>query len=365
MTNEPTDREPIARRHDYIGQALEFAGTGRLIRTQGQSDSPLWWIRESADLADEALRWRRIFSHFGVGRERLRLMVALPNQDLAAGAMRGAEALDVIAMNVEEIDGPDIMVQYPIDFIVTTPLTAYRLFLRGLLGSIDHLLLTGDVSGQGALARRLRSAYPHMIVRDIYTLTEYPGPLAVECALGNWHWFSDDVKVQVMEIRTGRLREPGETGTVMISDQKRRAFRLWRYNTEDVATVLDNRCGCGHDSALVTTPLWGRLQAIRAIDNRWISPGHLAQAWYGTRGVGDRLRAFLSPIGDQEDALVIDFTVLEGYDPEAVQDALRQQVIQATGLTPLLQRVAPRELIPSVSCQILDYRSASGYPAWL
>ncbi len=337
----------------WQARSLAAAGPGILVRTRGTTADPLWCFRTLDQMARETAAWHSLFANrdWVPGQ---RVVVALANRDLAAAIQRAATEYGLVGVAVPEMDALEVQALLAAPYLVTSPLTAYRLFLRSTLSDVRELWLTGDVTGQGALQKRLSEFLPDLAVRDVYALTEHPGPLAVSCAAGRWHWL-DPASI----LRDGHEVVPGQEGTAVLP--------LGPYDTGDVVTKLPSDCTCGQPGEMVTSPVWGRESEIRWTRGGWLAPSHLAQAWYRTEGLSDRLRATLRRDPERgADVLEVECTILEGYDAARTLARFQELLERAAGTMVEIAVREARALWPPMTCQIADQRADGSHPkGWI
>ncbi len=336
--------------------SLALAGRGQVVRTRGTSDAPLWWFRSRAQADQGSEDWADLMARRDWARGE-RLIVAVLNpaigQLIEAGALRyGMQTLVPDAADLLEA-----MAEVPARYVVTSPLAAFRMLLQGMLDGVEELWLTGDVTGQGALEQRIREFAPDTIVRNVYAVTEHPGPVAVSCAAGRWHFLEDQLDVELVHPRTGARAEPGQPASVRLTRHWDDALSLDRYDVLDLVTALEHPCPCGDGGSMTSTTPWGRLTDLRAIQGGWISPSHLAQAWFRTEGLSDRLKASLVWDDAAEcEMLQVRCAVLHGYDPDRTVARLKELLQRTTRVAVAVEAVKPANLWPDVSCHIEEGR---------
>lgn len=338
----------------WRARSQEPHGPGLMVRTRGTSGEPLWWFRSRECLIKESSQWQRLFEErdWMPGRT---VVAALPNLHLAGGVMQAAIDHGLTMVSVAELDVPDAMAELQPTYLMTSPLTAFRLFLKGQLAGVRELWLTGDVTGHGALERRLSEYLPELSVKDVYLLAEHPGPLAVSCGAGHWHWLMGSARVGVLD-EASQGAVSGAPGQVVLERDD------GVYPTGDIVTVLEpDSCALDPSSHLITTPMWGRRTGIRRLSEGWIAPSHVAQAWYRTEGLSDRLRAELQfdPLRGT-DVLTIQAAVLAGHDTSRTLMRMRELLERSVKAPVDIHIKEARSLWPSLTVDILDHRQAKG-----
>lgn len=348
-------QEAIFGRDDFEPWPLPGPGAGRLIRTRGSVAEPLWWVRGREDLSDEENRWGQLLAELGMPWGE-RFMAALPNPDMTEAVLRGATAVGLRSVATSEYELPSVVEKVVPYGLVTTPMAAFRLLLLGALGPIKLLLLTADVSGMGRIQKRIQSLYPEMRVREIYAVSEYPGPLAVSCDAGQLHWASGDVIVDLLSPETFEPAVAGEIATVMVSDRTRRLWPLYRYDMEDWVRVSHGVCGCGRRQGRSSSPLLGRQALVRTVADRMIYPSDLGDLIFGVEGVSDRFEVSLfGDSGRGNHRMRIKMAPMEGMDGEEMTEELIGRAELLWGFSPEVELVAPSSLLPPLT---MYYRQA-------
>ncbi|AEJ40651.1 coenzyme F390 synthetase [Sulfobacillus acidophilus TPY] len=349
--------EQVTRREDWINRPPgAAAGAGRLFSSRGTVGDPLWWFWDTADRQWAATEWARRLSTWDIDRGP-RMVIGLSNQGIAEGCAAGGEALGMVSAQVPEHDLIEAISRIEPSIVVTTPLSAFRLDLAGWLRRITTLVLTGDVTGRGRLVTRLKQRNPGLHVYEVYTLTEYPGPLAWLCSHGYWHWDVPELSVWGQSLVHPGLAGPGEWATVILDDAHHRSYRLQRYDTEDVVRVGPVVCPCQTESPWITEPVTGRRRWLAVLGGHVRGPADLAWLLYGTEGLGDRFRVTIQARDEGgPDELGLDVTVLPGYEADEVRDRLRYTVRHYWGVAADVRVMTPRDLLPSLQMQFIDAR---------
>ena len=120
-------------------------------------------------------------------------------------------------------------------------------------------------------------------VFEMYGSREIPA-LACECERHNgMHIFSDLRLVEV--IKDGRCAEPGEEGTIVITDLLNYGMPFIRYEIGDIGVLSEESCPCGRGFPLLKE-IKGRITStIRTPDGRRIHGEYFTHLFYGVAGV--------------------------------------------------------------------------------
>ena len=106
--------------------------------------------------------------------------------------------------------------------------------LRGLLAISEQLT--------GSMARRIEATFAVPIHQN-YGLNEI-GLIAVRCQAGRYHVHTEHCLVEIVD-EDGRPSAPGETGRIVVTAFRNLAMPLIRYDTDDMAVVVEGPCPCG------------------------------------------------------------------------------------------------------------------------
>lgn len=93
-----------------------------------------------------------------------------------------------------------------------------------------------------SMRRRIVSAFDVSVCQN-YGLNEI-GIVANRCAAGRYHVNTEHCLVEVVDL-DGRPAAPGTSGRIVVTALSNRAMPLIRYDTDDMATVLEGDCPCG------------------------------------------------------------------------------------------------------------------------
>jgi phenylacetate-CoA ligase len=208
-----------------------------------------WWGVHPADA--QALLWRP-FNTPGTWRARGQALFAWPARTLR--------------LNANHLDEPDMVA-----FLEQWERARPRL-LTGYVGAVLELGRFLQESGRpitspvaisvtAAPVTAAQKAFLHEVfgapVFECYQCMEMP-MIAGECGEGDGlHAFSDRRWLEILD-DNGSPAAPGETGSVVLTDLRNRAFPLIRYRLGDRASWKTDGCRCGRPFP-VLNPIGGRI----------------------------------------------------------------------------------------------------------
>ncbi len=79
-----------------------------------------------------------------------------------------------------------------------------------------------------------------------YGHTEFGFGCAVDCEQHNGYHLRDaDLIVEIINLQTGKIANPGEHGEIVITTLSNEAMPLIRYRTGNISSIIDKECDCG------------------------------------------------------------------------------------------------------------------------
>lgn len=351
---------PLSGRADFEGIAPAAARSARVVYSRGVDRAPLGIPRATPDLERERTRWGEALMRCGIAPGTT-VMVGLPNPDMADALLAAAAASGFRAVRLVPERFWGRIEEFGRVALVVPPLDALRLAQAGYLKGVRELLTTADTGG-AVLARRLETACPDLRVREVYALTEYPGPVAVECSQGNLHWWRDDVAVEFLSLFQDRPASTGRDARVVLSGEAE-AVPLVRYRTGDLARPL-RECPCGEPGPVSEGGMLGRSEDAALTNDRLVTSRSLAEVLFGIDGVSDRFQAVLRrDRGRGRDLFELAVEALPGHDPEVVETALQDALALRLGYLARVRVRAAGDLEPARRIAVQDLRPHAGVEA--
>jgi phenylacetate-CoA ligase len=186
---------------------------------------------------------------------------ALPYEMSSAGqsfqrSLQGAAGAQVVPVGkggyYSEADKTvQVMAELAADVLITTP--PYAMLLSEVAEAIGRkpgqdirlrfIWLTGE--GCSPAYRRRLEARWHCPALVFYGSLEC-GPIGIECRRqAGCHVSAGHVYLEIVDPKTGELKQPGQIGEVVCTTLVREAAPLIRYRTQDLAMIDGAPCACG------------------------------------------------------------------------------------------------------------------------
>lgn len=173
-------------------------------------------------------------------------------------------------------------------------------YLQSYSETLEQLALAADgqwpapsLRGLHAIAQQVTPAMRHRIetttgvaVQQVYGLNEI-GMVAVRCAAGRYHVHAEHCLVELVD-GAGQPARAGTIGHVLVTGLNNPAMPLLRYDTGDLAQVVDGPCPCGR-----TLPSFGEIE------------GRYGRVVNLPEGTAPLVRSFRSALGHFPQAMLI------------------------------------------------------------
>lgn len=330
----------------------------RMIRSSGATGEPGFWVRSSRDLEQDHARWGQGLLAAGV-QAGDRVAVLLPNRDVSEAVLGGVERMGAVGLAAMVGEEDVIVPAFSPTVLMTTPLHAYHLMAAGSFPAVTRLLLTGDV-GRGIFRRRSDLVPNDLVVRDIYAVTEHPGPLAVECSEGMLHWggLEDSVRVEFLPFSRKVLLGAQPVAEVGIASNDAEAVPLLRFRTGDVVRLEEEEkeCACGQNSPR-TSLILGRLDESPLLNRLPVFASRAANAFLGIEAVGTGFQfAIRHDRGRDRDTFAVELECGPDGNPEAIKTAAETFIRESFHAIPWVNVHPPGTLDPARRIRVWDWR---------
>lgn len=346
---------PVVTRKDF--PIWPNAGGGvRLMRSR-RLDAIHYWAYSQNDLDRDKPIWEFAGAILGIP-QAARVLVGLENDDANALFAEGLAHIGctVLSVRVEMLERT--MAEFEPSTLIITPLTAHQLNLKDSLGGLNLLVLTGTVGAGDALRRRIVQKYPHLRVKELYYISEFAAPLAVECDKGALHWATDGVAVELLALGDDTPAQPGSRARVVVSDVAERVQPLVRYDTGDLVQVLAGGCDCGRSGPRAHRLTLGKAASAPTVFGTRLYSGEFVEALWSCEGTSDKIGANVRlDRGRSKDLVTICFEPLPGFDANQVKKMIAAQFYKSFGFMPEVTTNFPPEFLPVL--QVRDFRSLS------
>ncbi|MDR3074836.1 MAG: AMP-binding protein, partial [Candidatus Methanoplasma sp.] len=129
--------------------------------------------------------------------------------------------------------------------------------------SIRRIFVAGEMGGSIRSTRKAIEELWGADVYDFYGLSDIFGACAAMCdEKDGLHIAEDHIYVETVDIKTGELLKPGETGELVYTTLRKRARPMIRFRTGDIGYIDRTECGCGRTH--------GRIHVIGRKDDMFI-----------------------------------------------------------------------------------------------
>ncbi len=153
-----------------------------------------------------------------------------------------------------------ILKEYQPTIIWTSPSYAWQLGEKALKQGIDpkkdlsieKIIVAGELGGSIDSTRKAIEDLWGAEVYDFYGLSDIFGACAAMCEVKNGlHIAENHILVETVDINTGEVLQPGETGELVYTTLRKHARPLIRFRSGDVGWVDQSPCPCGRTHARI------------------------------------------------------------------------------------------------------------------
>ncbi len=153
-----------------------------------------------------------------------------------------------------------VMKQYQPNIIWTSPSYAWQLGEKALKQGIDpkkdlniqKIIVAGELGGSIDATRKAIEDLWGAEVYDFYGLSDIFGACAAMCeAKDGLHIAENHILVETVDINTGEVLKPGETGELVFTTLRKHARPLIRFRSGDIGRVDQTPCSCGRTHARI------------------------------------------------------------------------------------------------------------------
>jgi phenylacetate-CoA ligase len=185
--------------------------------------------------------------------------------------------------------------------------SSYALLLAEAIaehGIHDKIALRKGVIGSERWGARMRQRIADELgveLYDIYGLTEIYGPgIGINCQQQEaMHIWADFCYCEVIDPKTGKLVEDGESGELVITTLQKEAAPLIRYRTHDLTRYVPGSCPCGSPHPRFER-LLGRSDDMVKVKGVNIFPAHIEEALAATSGASSEYQVMIDHMNGKD-----------------------------------------------------------------
>lgn len=217
-----------------------------------QEDFDLWQDTEARLFWQAGMRPRDRYVH------ALNFALYVGGPDVIGAQRLGALAIWVGAVPSDRL--LFVLEQYQPTIIWTSPSYAWHLgevakekgYDPQADFSIRTIIVAGEAGGSVASTREAIENLWGAKVVDFYGLSDIYGACAASCeAHDGLHIAEDQILVETVDLHTGNVLTPGETGELVYTTLCKKARPMIRFRTGDIGYVSNDACICGRTSARI------------------------------------------------------------------------------------------------------------------
>ena len=251
----------------------------------------------------------------------------------------------------------DMMIDCQATAIACTP--SYLLHVAEDLKAanlMDKIQLKTAICGAEPWTNEMRAQMEKQLnikAYDIYGLTEIMGPgVAADCdAHAGLHIWEDHFLPEIIDPKTLKQVEPGETGELVITTLTKEGMPLIRYRTKDLTSIETSKCSCGRTMARIQR-FAGRTDDMLIIRGVNVFPSQVEAALLTIDGTTPHYMINVDRV-DNTDTLEVQVEVDERFFSDEVSSlenlsrAIHDKLREALGLNAKISLVQPNSLVHS------------------
>ena len=199
--------------------------------------------------------------------------------------------------------------------------------------------------------RREIEATWNMLATDIYGLSEIIGPgVAQECEHKNGlHIFWDVFYPEVINPKTGKYVEEGQSGELVITTLTKRAMPLLRYRTRDIVSIKYEKCKCGRSLPRISK-IKGRTDDMIIVRGINVFPSQIEHVLLNIEGVKPHYQLIVDRKASDLDELDILVEVDEKIFSDeiknltALEAKIKKEIGSSLGIAVRVKLVEPKTI---------------------
>jgi phenylacetate-CoA ligase len=181
---------------------------------------------------------------------------------------------------------------------------------------------------------------------NMYGLSEIVGPgVASECieVRVGMHLQEDHFLTEVVDPESGEPRPAGQEGELVFTTLTKEGLPLIRYRTGDIASIDLAACACGRTSARMSR-VRGRHDDMLIIRGVNLYPSEVERILLSVPGMAPHYQLVVERPDTMDELTVLCEPSEDRLDLAALEQQLRHQLYQETGITILVQLQEPGSL---------------------
>ncbi|MFW6287138.1 MAG: phenylacetate--CoA ligase family protein [bacterium] len=248
-----------------------------------------------------------------------------------------------------------LMQDFGTSIIVSTP--SYALYLAELAEEMginlkDLNLKIGLFGGEGhtiAMRNEIEKSWG-ILATENYGLSEIVGPgVSGECEYQNgMHINEDHFYPEIIDSKTGRVKEYGEKGELVLTTLSKEGIPMLRYRTKDISILDPEECQCGRTN-LRMKKILGRTDDMLIIKGVNVFPSQIESVLVGMEEIGPHYQILVRKKGYMDDIEVqvelIDGNILESFSAlEKLENNIRHKLRTVLQIDAKVKLVEPKSI---------------------
>lgn len=231
----------------------------------------------------------------------------------------------------------------------------------------DHSLRVGLFGGEGHTAEMRQQIEKRwgIVATENYGLTEIMGPgVAGECLEhAGMHISEDYVYPEIIAPDTGKTKNLGEQGELVLTTLTKEGVPMLRYRTKDITKLTDEPCKCGRTNMRMHKVL-GRTDDMLIIRGVNVFPSQIESALLGMEHIGPHYQIVVTKKSAM-DAIeirveLIDGSLLDNYTAlEKLSGEIRKRIKDTLLIDSKIKLMEPKSIERSVgkAKRVIDLRN--------
>ena len=191
----------------------------------------------------------------------------------------------------------------------------------------------------------------NMLATDVYGLSEIIGPgVAQECThKTGLHIWWDVFYPEVVHPETGKVRDEGEVGELVITTLTKRGIPLIRYRTRDNVSITYEKCSCGRTTPRISK-IKGRTDDMIVVRGINVFPSQIEHVLLSIEGTQPHYQLIVDRKAGELDELEILVEVEERIFSDEIKkmqmlgDKIKREISSILGISAKVKLVEPKTI---------------------